>query len=1427
MARIFLSYSRKDIFAALALKQWLVEQDPDLRDEIFMDLDPDTGIEAGTKWRNKLRQASSRCEFVLCLCSPAWQDSRECQRELEAAENNTKRVILAPLSDYPGIKSSEEEVRSSETEWQRVPLYGEHLQAPLTSIEVEYDGRREIVTLASTGLAKISSALRRPGSGADTFDWPLPKETRRNPYRGLCPFGEDDTGVFFGRNGEIHQSLTAVGRIRTKGRGGHVIRGQSGCGKTSFLHAGLIPRLRRKDRDFVVVGIVTAGRNPVSGDDGLAEIIRGAAAAFGLSRIPNRAELIDELLQDPANADRHLALIHAEATRRLLSVPLVADPPALVLAVDQADAIFATDAGSEHRVVAQIVTRYAREGTVDGIQVIPLLAVSDHAASPAGNGMGAVAEAIIDLKPISPQHFREVITGPASRRNSEHRRLDIDPVLVTELLSDFSAGADPLPLLSLTLARLWQEYGSDDDLRCDEYERMGGLGGTVSHEIAELLDETAGDRTHQLGLLREAFIPHLATIDPDTGEAVARRASGQDIPEASRPLIQAFVDRRLLVRRPDGSIELAAYGMLTGWQDLHKWLGDLRPALAEAETLSRQAQSWARAGQDKELLLEGRRLEVANATLKGPFAEWVSSARPFVEQSQRQAAEKRSKAAKNRTLIRTGAIVVIVALVFGTLTFIQWRESARIARALELVTQAEQMLDGSIPGGDVLAMQLLLAANNLGVKDVEGVAAQRNDLVKIMEIPPDSKGNVVGINDIAVSPDGTLIAAATAGRQVVLWDSRTGRQTTTLDVDSNGTVRAVAFSATGDLIAAGGDDGKLRVWRTKDGSPQPFSDTPSQMITSVAFSPTGNTVAAGTADGVLRLWDAHTGDLRAEPEVVAEKKAVRSVAFNPDPKLVRSEPGADGTNEVRDIVLTGDDLGRVQLWDGLTALPESSPITVDETSSVSSVAFGVSVNEDGEKYRLAAGMLDGRIHVLDGTTFAHDGPAFAAHPGFVQKLAFSPGGTRIVSGGSDNSVRVWNAATHQSIGDPLLGHHGAVSSVAFDPEGTRIISGAQDGSVRIWDAITALPIPADQGAEVRSVAFRPAVPAADSPDDGQIATGGTDSTVKLWHPVTGAPMGQLGYPTEDLQDSINALAYRPDGKRLVTGSRLGYLEIWDLEALPADGSVAAEPAVRARTKGGARISSVAFSPDGMTIATGQWDGSVQLWDAETLAAQQQDEVLPYQVWSVAFSPAGNLVASGSGAAIDSNSDDPHEIRLWTASNMAADRSPLTEQSDSIIYSLSFNGTGDVIASGSADGTIQLWDVATSAPIGQPLSGDQNVVMALDSAHRGPLLASGSADGKVRLWDMATRALVGIPISAHRGWVHDVAFSPQDDRIVSGGADGKVRLWPVIQNVTTAICDRIGASMSKDQWDKFVAAGKTTDRLALPYGDLCPQETAPG
>jgi hypothetical protein len=613
VSRIFLSHSSRDNRAAIALRQWLAEINPPLANEIFLDLHARDGIQAGNRWKDALRQASARCEAVICLLSPDWEASTWCKVEYQFAEYLNKRVFCAAIAPLTGEDPT--------WEWQRVDLYGD---GPVTEVDVD-DGPP--VRFLSEGLYRLREGIIGAGIGAETFVWPPPGDLDRAPYRGWEPLEEPDAAVFFGRDAQILRGLDGLRGMRKSGLATlFVVLGPSGTGKSSFLRAGLLPRLRRDDRDFVICDIVRPQRNVISGDTGMARAIYTTRVRLGLPT-PSLGEITDACQSDAANVRELLREVQHAASARLLDRPNERPLPTLVLPLDQAEELLSADAGSEASQFLQLITDLTHHTAGDdgsgglGLVVAVTIRTDRYQALQTAPQLAGVAAVVFDdLKPMPATHFREVITGPATRAGQGGRPLDVEPALINRLLEDATQGADTLPLLALTLARLFQ-YATDGRLTLAHYEAMGGMGRVVQREIDGLLATDPDQRATQLALLRAAFIPWLATINPDNDQPMRRLARYTDLPEASQPLIEAFVAKRLMVQdERDGVtvVEVALESLLRQWAELAGWLRDQRDDLKAADNLERDAAAWQAHHRDDAWLLVRTRLADAETLADRP-----------------------------------------------------------------------------------------------------------------------------------------------------------------------------------------------------------------------------------------------------------------------------------------------------------------------------------------------------------------------------------------------------------------------------------------------------------------------------------------------------------------------------------------------------------------------------------------------------------------------------------------------------------------------------------------------------------------------------------------------------------------------------------------------------------------------------------------
>ncbi|KAF7967810.1 hypothetical protein HWV62_32965 [Athelia sp. TMB] len=271
---------------------------------------------------------------------------------------------------------------------------------------------------------------------------------------------------------------------------------------------------------------------------------------------------------------------------------------------------------------------------------------------------------------------------------------------------------------------------------------------------------------------------------------------------------------------------------------------------------------------------------------------------------------------------------------------------------------------------------------------------------------------------------------------------------------------------------------------------------------------------------------------------------------------------------------------------------------------------------------------------------------------------------------------------------------------------------------------------------------------------------------------------------------VTSAAFSPDGRRIASGSFNGSIHIWDAET----GLLAVGP-----IQGGAdRILSVAFSPDGHTVASGSMDGTVHIWDAETgVLAVGPFEAHTDTVYSVAFSPDGLRLASGSGDGT---------VRIWNTETGVLAAGPFEGHTDKV-NSVVFAPDGQKVAFGSDDKTVCIWDIKTSRRV--VTKGHSGQVWSVAFSPDGLHVASGSEDQTVCIWDAETGTLTAGPLEGHTEPVTSVAYSPDGLRVVSGSDDQTIRIWSLQSGTVTQTykghTDRINSVAFSSEGQRIVSA----------------------
>ena len=273
-----------------------------------------------------------------------------------------------------------------------------------------------------------------------------------------------------------------------------------------------------------------------------------------------------------------------------------------------------------------------------------------------------------------------------------------------------------------------------------------------------------------------------------------------------------------------------------------------------------------------------------------------------------------------------------------------------------------------------------------------------------------------------------------------------------------------------------------------------------------------------------------------------------------------------------------------------------------------------------------------------------------------------------------------------------------------------------------------------------------------SPDGTRLAVA---SSIGIWlyDANTGAEValltGHIGV--------VTSVSFSPDGTTLASGSNGGPVRLWEVATGQLKVSLIGHTSL---------VSSVAFSPDGKTLASGAWDTTIRLWDAESGQLKNTFAGHTLGVGSLVFSPDGKTLVSGGA---------DETIRLWDAVSGQL-KNTLKGHTDWVL-SVAFSPDGKTLASGSRDHTIRLWD-ADSGRLKAVLAKHANWVYSVAFSPDGKTLASGSNDKTIRLWIIPTGHLRAT-LAGHTAYIFSVAFSSDGKTLASGSGDGTILLWDML------------------------------------------------
>lgn len=1369
MERIFLSHAGADRQEAETLRATLRQLG---HDNLFLDVDRNDGIEPGQKWRDRLAAEVARCGSMLLLLSDAWFDSAWCQAEYATASLLRCRVIpvilpqLQPDRWLPLAARIRE--RFGDVQWV-------DLQA----------GRDQAV-------ARLEKLLHGRDPSALAFD--LPKAAR--PYLGLQSYGDAEKALYFGREGEISQLLGLLREIAAplSPKRMLVIVGPSGTGKSSLMRAGLWPQIELRRTEFIVAPVFVAEsdralvREPV-------DMLASALAAIGL---PMQTAVLSEATGTQAAGDAHARAVDDERDRR------ASRDAQLVIGIDQAELLLQED---RLRQAAFCSALSACVGSGRGLAVATLRSDSIDAwlALP---GMAVLEPVVWRLQPLPLVRLPDIIRLPARRIG-----VGVEQALIDEVARDATHG-DALPLLSLTLERLWQRPHGDT-LLLKDYLALGvdapnGRTNPIAASVQRAAGEALGDlESAERDDLLQAFVPTLVDVN-DALELVPRRAVWRDLPRSAWPALERLVTARLL--SADGTEEgrtvtVTHAALLRNWPVLSAHLLEQRGDLRLLREVEHAAPEWHRAGRPDsqyagELRHAGAQLMRALQLASRPA--WAARMGP-------QGRAYLQACAKAEPRQRSFALAALAVVLLATTVAGLWLQrdhsrqlSLQLSEAAERAADQGQF-DRSLRLGLLALRDDLLHAPHprAGVVVARAAGAHRLRLHRVAHSETATA--------VAISPDGKLIVTAGRDGLARLWELGTGRLMRTWDHHSVHTVR---FTPDGSAVVTAGGE-QVQWWPLSPVNAEAksifFGDD--VRVIDFAISGDGRRMALALSYKSVTL-------LRVVAVASAPREALLSrtvfgaanpLALNHDGTLLAFEGHSDGFQ-----VWTVDDGGN------------SGPKPPTEAQ-----AQGFTDGWQCMLSRSTAARFPAADKRSRSTTYSPDCSWLASHDGGSPMLA-NAGDTQLASlevpgpgsheyrfsanggvvAGLNGDGRVWALAmaTRTPLGS-IHAHESPVKDFQLSPSGRELVTVAQDGILRVW-SLDSVDDVSSLLAQARDVRTGDRTIAAFSMDGLKLAVTGKESTRLLAHPGFSLPGAAAGakLPTYSMAASMpigaRELQFSRDGRVLVESHLHHVLLRWMDGKQPATVRVEHQPPDPPWTDPMERwfVKEYGFraivDAAAARLVTLDHDRYVRLWNARTgvLIAELEHAYAPAEV---TMSAAGDLALAwgqGIGAVawdlakaqalfkydpesgfVTSADYDASGKTLAVADNKGG-ITLLDARSGKVLRrlahgneagNLAFSPDGRMLMS-DADRRPRLWHLTAGAQVPRDL--DDGSVSVTRWSHDGLTLVTGHSEGQVRVWDAATgRPLTEPLVNTSRAEAREVLM-PRNDLVLSLYANGDLRSW---------------------------------------------------